>query len=112
MYKLLSLSLSLLLLSLLLLLLLLLNYYYIILLLLIIITVIFAWQQQIINDCTIRNRCKMNIYSVPTFLEAESPGLRLFPSIISSVGGLLSAPKPNPFDLGMYSMGSVRLKLK
>lgn len=54
----------------------------------------------------------MSIYILPTFFEEESPGLRFLPCIMSSVGGLLSAPNPNPLDLGMYSMGSARLQLK
>ena len=45
-----------------------------------------------------------------TLLKAVSPGFRFFPSPFSFAGGLLSAPKPNPLDLGMYSIGSARLK--
>ena len=56
----------------------------------------------------------MNKYMLKlrTVFEDGSPGLRFFPLFISSDGGLLSAPNPNPLDLGIYSMGSARLKLK
>jgi len=54
---------------------------------------------------------QMNKYmsSLRTVFEDGSPGLRFLPRFISSDGGLLSAPNPNPLDLGMYSMGSARL---
>ena len=57
---------------------------------------------------------QMNKYivSLHTVFEDGSPGLRFLPRFNSSDGGLLSAPNPNPLDLGMYSMGSARLQLK
>ena len=52
------------------------------------------------------------LVSLRTVFDDGSPGLRFLPRFNSSDGGLLSAPNPNPLDLGMYTMGSARLQLK